>query len=63
MVFFPDVVREVISGGPESRDNYMNVSDAPGLGCDVNEEAAKKHPYRRSYLPTARRKDGSVQDW
>jgi mannonate dehydratase len=63
MVFFPDVAREVISGGPEFKDGYMNVSDAPGLGCDVNEDAAKKYPYRRSYLPTARRKDGSVHDW
>jgi mannonate dehydratase len=41
----------------------MNLSDAPGLGCDVNEEAAKKYPYRCAYLPTARRKDGSAQDW
>ena len=63
MVFFPDVAREVISGGPEFEDGYMNVSDTPGLGCDVNEEVAKKYPYRRSYLPTARRKDGSVHDW
>ena len=63
MVFFPDVTREVISGGPEFKDGYMNVSDLPGLGCDVDEEAAKKYPYRRAYLPTARRKDGSVQDW
>ena len=63
MVFFPDVAREVISGGPEFEDGYVNVSDTPGLGCDVNEEVAKKYPYRRSYLPTARRKDGSVHDW
>jgi mannonate dehydratase len=63
MVFFPDEVREVITGGPEFKDGYMIASDQPGLGCDVNEEAAKKYPYRRAYLPTARRKDGSVQDW
>jgi mannonate dehydratase len=41
----------------------MDVSDAPGLGCDVNEGAAKKFPYRRAYLPTARRKDGCLVDW
>lgn len=63
MVFFPEVAREVIPGGPEFKDGYMNVGDSPGLGTDVNEEAAKKYPYRRAYLPTARRKDGSVQDW
>ncbi len=63
MVFFPEVTREVIPGGPTFKDGYMNVDDTPGLGTDVNEELAKKYPYTRSYLPTARRKDGSVQDW
>ena len=63
MVFWRDVAREVFSGAPEFKDGYMNVTDAPGLGTDVNEEAAKKYPYRRAYLPTARRKDGSVHDW
>lgn len=63
MVFFPEVTREVMPGGPEFKDGYMTVSDTPGLGCDINEQAAKKYPYRRAYLPTARRKDGSVQDW
>ncbi|HEV2493090.1 MAG TPA: D-mannonate dehydratase ManD [Terriglobia bacterium] len=63
MVFFPDVAREVMPGGPEFKDGAMHVSDTPGLGTDVNEEAAKKYPYRRAYLPTARRQDGSVQDW
>jgi len=63
MVFFPDVAREVMPGAPEFKDGYMNVTDAPGLGTDVSEELARKYPYRRAYLPTARRKDGSVHDW
>ncbi|MCL5006149.1 MAG: D-galactonate dehydratase family protein [Acidobacteria bacterium] len=63
MVFFPEVAREVMPGGTSFRDGYMDVDDSPGLGTDVNEELAKKYPYRRSYLPLARRKDGSVQDW
>jgi len=63
MVFFPEVTREVIPGGPTFKDGYMDVDDTPGLGTDVNEEAAKKYPYKRAYLPTARREDGSVQDW
>ena len=63
MVFFPEVARDVLPGGPEFKNGYMNVSDAPGLGTDINEEAAKKYPYRPAYLPTARRRDGSVHDW
>ncbi len=63
MVFFPDVARAVMPGGPTFKDGYMVVDDSPGLGTDVNEELAKKYPYKRAYLPTARCKDGSVQDW
>ena len=61
--FFPDMVKEVIPGAPEAKDGYLTVSDAPGLGCDINEELAKKYPYQRAYLPMARRLDGSLQDW
>jgi mannonate dehydratase len=63
MVFFPEVTHEVIPGAPEFKDGYMMVRETPGLGTDVNEELAKKYPYERAYLPTARRLDGSVQDW
>ena len=63
MVFFPELVQEVIPGGPIFNNGYMIVSDKPGLGTDVNEELAKKYPYKRSYLPIARRLDGSVLDW
>ncbi|MDP3064791.1 MAG: D-galactonate dehydratase family protein [Chloroflexota bacterium] len=63
MVRFSDQVKEVIPGGPEFRDGYLNVTDAPGLGCDINEKAAAKYPYERAYLPTVRRADGAVGDW
>lgn len=62
-VFFSDQVREVISGGPTFSDGYLHVSDAPGLGTDVDEEVAARYPYERAYLPTVRRADGSVHDW
>ena len=63
MIFFSEAAREVMPGGPVFQRGYMDVDDTPGLGTDVNEELAKKYPYRRSYLPLARRKDGSVHDW
>jgi len=63
MVFFPEVTQEVVPGAPEFKNGYMMVRETPGLGTDVNEEVAKKYPYQRAYLPTARRRDGSVQDW
>lgn len=63
MVFFSEQVRSVIAGGPEYCDGALWVSDAPGLGTDVDEREAAKYPYQRAYLPTVRRADGSVHDW
>jgi mannonate dehydratase len=63
MVFFSESAREVMPGAPEFKDGYMKASEAPGLGTDVNEDLARKYPYQRAYLPTARRGDGSVHDW
>lgn len=63
MVFFSEAVQEVIPGGPVYRDGALWVNDRPGLGTDVNEHAANRYPYRRAYLPTVRRTDGSVQEW
>jgi len=63
MVFFPEAVHEVLPGAPTFQSGYLQVTDAPGLGTDINEEAAKKYPYERAYLPLTRRADGSVHDW
>ena len=60
---FSDAVHEVMPGAPTFRDGYLHVSDAPGLGVDLDEAAAARHPYRRAYLPTTRRLDASVHDW
>jgi mannonate dehydratase len=62
-VVHPPEVADVIRGGPTFADGYLHVTDAPGLGCDIDEAAAVRYPYRRAYLPTSRRADGSVQDW
>ncbi|MBC7804520.1 MAG: D-galactonate dehydratase family protein [Akkermansiaceae bacterium] len=63
MVHFPPAVREVLPGAPEYRDGRLWVTDAPGLGCDIDEEAAKRYPYARAYLPVCRRADGAMHDW
>lgn len=63
MVSFSEQVQEVLPGGPTYADGYLHVSDAPGLGTDINESAAAKYPYERAYLPMTRRADGSVHDW
>jgi len=62
---------EIVKGGPKYEDGYLIVPEEPGLGVDIDEEAAKEHPYEerreaipaRDVLPVLRRLDGSVTDW
>ncbi|MSS70216.1 MAG: starvation-sensing protein RspA [Candidatus Latescibacteria bacterium] len=41
---FPDLVYEMFPGTPEVRGGYMYPNDRPGLGIDVDEKLAAKHP-------------------
>jgi mannonate dehydratase len=41
----------------------MHPGNAPGLGVEVDEEAAGRFPYRARYLPVNRLRDGSMHDW
>ena len=42
---------------------FMQPGEAPGLGVDIDEDLAAKHPYERAYLPVARKLDGTVHSW
>ena len=61
---FPDVVREVLPGTAEIRKGYMYGSDKPGLGIDINEQAAAKYPIGEArqggYYRTDRALDGTI---
>jgi hypothetical protein len=37
--------------------------DLPGLGVELDDEAARGYPYQRAYLPFNRLHDGTVHDW
>ena len=41
---FPELVYEIFPGTPEVRDGYMYPNDTPGLGVDIDESLAAKHP-------------------
>lgn len=61
---FDDATREVFPGCPEIRDGAMWANDQPGLGIDLDEEAAARfpfpdHPYNGAW-PEIRRADGTV---
>lgn len=44
-------------------DGLLHPGDTPGLGVDLDEEAAAAHEYVPAYLPVNRLRDGSVHDW
>ncbi|SDR84100.1 D-mannonate dehydratase ManD [Paraoerskovia marina] len=44
-------------------DGYLHPGEKPGLGVEIDEEAAAKFPYERAYLPYNRLLDGTVHDW
>jgi mannonate dehydratase len=50
-------IREVFTSMPTYADGHVTIDNKPGLGIDVNEEAAKKYPYKRFLRPTIRRGD------
>jgi len=57
------LTHEVFHVSYEFRDGALYPSSAPGLGIEVDEDAASRFPYDRKYLPVGRRADGSVHDW
>ena len=53
--------REVFPGAPEARNGYIYLNDKPGLGVDIDEEAAKKYPptFRDNFWLKCRLPDGT----
>ena len=56
---------EVVEHALESRDGYWLPSDRPGLGVEVNEAAAARHPFAQETIHsmTVRAADGAILDW
>ncbi|GAA1083982.1 D-galactonate dehydratase family protein [Streptomyces javensis] len=44
-------------------DGLLHPSDTPGLGVELDAEAAGRFPYQPAYLPVNRLADGTVHDW
>ena len=42
---------------------FLHPGDQPGLGVELDEDAAAGHEYTKAYLPVNRLLDGTVHDW
>jgi galactonate dehydratase len=54
---------DVVSAVPEIVAGEVALPTAPGLGVEVDESAARRHPYRAEPQIAAALADGSVADW
>jgi galactonate dehydratase len=56
---------EVVQHSLKTKDGYWLPCEAPGLGVEVNETAAKKHPFKQEIIhaTTVRAADGAILDW
>jgi len=45
------------------QDGMLFPGERPGLGVDIDETLAAKHPYERAYLPVSRKLDGTLHSW
>ncbi|GAB3825915.1 D-mannonate dehydratase ManD [Kribbella italica] len=58
-----DLTNEVFRQTFTFTKGYLHPGNEPGLGVELDEEAATKYPYKPAYLPYNRLKDGTVHDW
>jgi mannonate dehydratase len=45
------------------KDGYLHPGEAPGIGVELDEQAAEQFPYQPAYLPVSRLHDGTIHDW
>lgn len=60
---YPDVVAEVIRADYRLDGGYLHAGSLPGLGVEIDEDAAARFPYTPGSLPIARLRDGSMTNW
>ncbi|MBM0236551.1 D-galactonate dehydratase family protein [Micromonospora sp. ATA32] len=58
-----DQTDEVFPHDYHFEGGYLHPSEVPGLGVDIDEEAAARYPYSPAYLPVNRLEDGTVHPW
>jgi mannonate dehydratase len=61
---YPPKVSEVFTASYSLVDGHIELDEnVPGLGVDIDVEAAARYPYQAKYLPVAALSDGTVHDW
>ncbi len=53
-------VKDVLSHIPQVKNGYLELSDTPGLGIELNEEAVQDYPFKPYDRPIIVNQDGSI---
>ena len=53
---------EIVKSSLRTENGYILIPDAPGIGVELAEDAAEKHPYKPRKVHTRLNRDGSVVD-
>ena len=59
----PDWTRELISEPLEFQNGYLELSDQPGWGVELDLELCRSHPYQPYKLPILEHPSGALADW
>ena len=58
-----EVTDEVFPRTYTYKDGALHPGEGPGLGVEIDEKLAARHPYKRAYLPVNRLEDGALTNW
>jgi galactonate dehydratase len=59
----PEWTRELLTEPLELVDGYLELSDKPGWGVELDVELCRGHPYRPYTLPILQHPSGAIGDW
>jgi galactonate dehydratase len=59
----PDWTRALLTEPLEFRDGYIELSDKPGWGVELDLELCRAHPYKPYKLPILEHPSGAIADW
>jgi len=63
LVWRPDVIPGIVQTDMRLDGGKLFSGGTPGLGVELNDEAARAHPYQPASFAMLRREDDSVSDW
>lgn len=58
-----EIVNEVFKTNYRFTDGFLVLDDTPGIGVDLDEDAAARFPYQLARLPVNRKMDGTMFNW